>query len=59
MQSFEPNGVAHIFEGGIRRWNDRGDEGRFSDAESKISDSQMKLVERDVKGLEDQHVMCA
>ena len=53
------NGIALLsLKAASERWNDGGDEGRFSDAESKISDSQMKLVERiDLKGLEDQHVM--
>ena len=53
------NGIALLsLKAASERWNDGGDEGRFSDAESKISDSQMKLVDRiDLKGLEDQHVM--
>ena len=53
------NGIALLsLKAASERWNDGGDEGRFSDAESKISDSQMKLVERiDLNGLEDQHVM--
>ena len=53
------NGIALLsLKAASERWNDEGDEGRFSDAESKISDSQMKLVDRiDLKGLEDQHVM--
>ena len=53
------NGIALLsLKAASERWNDGGDEGRFSDAESKISDSQMKLVERiDLKGLEGQHIM--
>ena len=53
------NGIALLsLKAASERWTDGGDEARFSVAESKIADSQMKLVERiDLKGLEDQHVM--
>ena len=53
------NGIALLsLKAASERWTDGGDEARFSVAESKIADSQMKLLERiDLKGLEDQHVM--
>ena len=53
------NGIALLsLKAASERWSNGGDEARFSDAESKIADSQMKLIERiDLKGLEEQHVM--
>ncbi len=53
------NGIALLsLKAASERWTDGGDEARFSDAESKIAESKMKLVERiDLRGLEDQHVM--
>ncbi len=53
------NGIALLsLKAASERWNDGGDAARFVDAESKISASKMKLVERiDLKGFEDQHIM--
>ena len=55
----DSNGIALLsLKAASERWISGGDEARFSDAESKILDSEMILVERiDLRGLEDQHVM--